>query len=777
MRRRNLLVMVGLAVAVGLSSSHAPQINADVQQPQNVELVGQAGGVSHAMAIQGQYVYLGIGARLAILDVSNPRQPSLVGQSEMMPNVIEGVAVAGDYAYVVAGSIFILDVSKPAQPQRVGTFYASSYAYGIAITGRYAYVVGDFGGLSIADLSDPVHPHWVPGTISLPDRAVGVSVVENYAYVNCGAAGLQIVDISDPLQLHAAGLYDSPGIIRGITAVGNTLYVADSPVWSGTTWVGGGLRIVDISDPATPRQIGFYDSPGDARAVAVSGVDAFIADGRSGLRVVDISDPDRPHEISSVDLAGDAYQVSLVGTLAFIANGDAGGLQLVDVSDPVAPYEIGAYTRLPGFSWDVKVGGDFAYVADGWSGLRVVNVADPATPVEVSRYDTPGYARAVALDGHYAYVADGGAGLRIVDVANPLAPRETGACVTPGAATAVVITGTYALVAAGVMGLRVIDISDVTRPHEIGSYDTAGNTLGMAVRGRYAYMADGLLGLRIIDISNPSAPYKVGVYNTPGNATGVSVAGNFAYVADSGFGLAIIDVSNPALPQGVSQVRVWEGYAVTVAGGLAYVAAGWYGGLVVVDVSQPGLAHMSGAYYTSGSGVGVDSKGKFIYVADADDGVLTLWFSSPVSLAVPVIASRLTTSDHTTYDFAADTFSSTVQLDHVPRYPGNIPSSRNLIGIGHAFDVSAVYTATGQPAEPARPYTLTVQYTDAEKGAAIEDSLALYYWAGGEWVKEPTGLVKVEDNTVIATPAHFSLWAVLGETYRFYLPMIRQRAN
>ena len=70
---------------------------------------------------------------------------------------------------------------------------------------------------------------------------------------------------------------------------------------------------------------------------------------------------------------------------------------------------------------------------------------------------------------------------------------------------------------------------------------------------------------------------------------------------------------------------------------------------------------------------------------------------------------------------------------------------------------------------------MTVGYAQAEKGPALEDTLALYHWEGGRWVKEPTSVVDAAGNTVTATPDHLSLWAVLGETRHVFLPVILSR--
>jgi hypothetical protein len=65
-----------------------------------------------------------------------------------------------------------------------------------------------------------------------------------------------------------------------------------------------------------------------------------------------------------------------------------------------------------------------------------------------------------------------------------------------------------------------------------------------------------------------------------------------------------------------------------------------------------------------------------------------------------------------------------------------------------------------------------VDYTDAEKGAAIESTLGLYSWDGSQWVREPTSSVDAVANRLTATPDHMTPFAVLGETKRVYLPIV-----
>ncbi|MBC8248563.1 MAG: hypothetical protein H8E90_02695 [Anaerolineales bacterium] len=95
----------------------------------------------------------------------------------------------------------------------------------------------------------------------------------------------------------------------------------------------------------------------------------------------------------------------------------------------------------------------------------------------------------------------------------------------------------------------------------------------------------------------------------------------------------------------------------------------------------------------------------------------------------------------------------------------------DLFGV-RFFDLSATFSDTGAPAVFNHSYRIVINYTDAEKGAAIESTLGLYWWDGGQWVLEPTSSVDAAANRLTATPDHMTLFAVLGETRRVYLPIV-----
>jgi hypothetical protein len=63
-------------------------------------------------------------------------------------------------------------------------------------------------------------------------------------------------------------------------------------------------------------------------------------------------------------------------------------------------------------------------------GLQIIDVGNPASPQWVGSYATSGYSEDVAVLGNYAYMVDGNGGLDVIDVSNPADPRHVGGYVT-----------------------------------------------------------------------------------------------------------------------------------------------------------------------------------------------------------------------------------------------------------------------------------------------------------------------------------------------------------
>ena len=205
---------------------------------------------------------------------------------------------------------------------------------------------------------------------------------------------------------------------------------------------------------------------------------------------------------------------------------------------------------------------------------------------------------------------------------------------------------------------------------------------------------------------------------------------------------------------------------------------GWaVGDHIGISFSEGVIAHWNGSVwqqFQSPTGRGLASVSMVSPTDGWAVGATAILRFHPISTGSISAAggSLISPSGDTTFTFSNGTFPSTTTVTFTAQ-PSLPHRSASLIDIGHNFELSAIINGTGQPAQPAQPYTIVIQYIDAENNPVVmENTLALYFWNGSEWEKEPTSVVDTASNTVTASPSHFSEWAVLGESRTVFLPLI-----
>jgi LVIVD repeat len=119
--------------------------------------------------------------------------------------------------------------------------------------------------------------------------------------------------------------------------------------------------------------VGNFNDGGEYRSgsdLALWGNTAVLGnyDQPGGFRLVDISNPAAPTEIGQLECPGPQNDVSVWGDLVFVS-----------VDSPRSAPECGAGSASP---QQVQTGA-------AWEGIRVVSIANPATPVQLAAVDTP----------------------------------------------------------------------------------------------------------------------------------------------------------------------------------------------------------------------------------------------------------------------------------------------------------------------------------------------------------------------------------------------------
>src|SRR3989441_4765453 len=156
------------------------------------------------------------------------------------------------------------------------------------------------------------------------------------------------------------------------------------------------------------RQVRYFDCPGGGQVV-VDGRVAFIADMKAphGTTLVDVSDPARPRQLASIEVppGTHSHKVRAANGLMLVNREAHGGqpsspnpprgLGIYDVTRGSRPREITLWrsggTRVHRFTLD----GRYAYISpemDGYVGniMMILDLQDPSRPQEVGRWWMPG---------------------------------------------------------------------------------------------------------------------------------------------------------------------------------------------------------------------------------------------------------------------------------------------------------------------------------------------------------------------------------------------------
>lgn len=109
-----------------------------------------------------------------------------------------------------------------------------------------------------------------------PAKAVAADESRKLAFLGSGG-GIYILDVSDPSAPRKLFGIVTPGMVNDLFYNDGTLFVADGE---------SGLRIIDVSTPSSPTEIGYFYTPGYAGGVTVSGSLAYVADRFGGMSVL-----------------------------------------------------------------------------------------------------------------------------------------------------------------------------------------------------------------------------------------------------------------------------------------------------------------------------------------------------------------------------------------------------------------------------------------------------------------------------------------------------------
>ncbi|MDP8205443.1 MAG: T9SS type A sorting domain-containing protein [Candidatus Electryonea clarkiae] len=427
------------------------------------------------------------------------------------------------------------------------------------------------------------------------DEFHAIEIHDGIAYVASGITGLRVLDLTDPVEPVEIGCLETDGQAIDLEIVGDYVYLADGRA---------GFKIIDISSPEEPQlESSFTEIDTRNRKVIenvkVSDNIAFLEytyddDGWDTMLVIDVTDPAEPELISYIVDFLHIRCYEAVDSFLYIISGSY--LNILDVSDPEDP-EIAITIELEGSSYSILVEDSLLFISiydftNRSSFLIIYDVTDPYNPELLNEYETIFTPSVMRKEDNYLYVMSyGSGGILIIDISDPSAPQEVTMWFHENmdffANKDMAISDDYVYITnERRAGLMVIDVSDPEEPLCGGIYKQ-GFVRRVTLKDDLAFIAAGTLGMLIYDIENLEEPSLIGVYDSPGEVKEVFVLENYAYIADGDSDLRVVDVSDP---EALFEVGFLDtpGYSwdVLVRNEVAYLADSG-GGVRFIDVSSP----------------------------------------------------------------------------------------------------------------------------------------------------------------------------------------------
>lgn len=521
---------------------------------------------------------------LRVFDAAVPAEPREIGALELA-GALEGALLHDARLYATLdGRVVVIDLVDPARPRLLGRSEPVGLRPPLALDGQQLYAAWYaprrpdrhdpivYNRLQAVDVSDPLAPR-ARGQVVIerrgpdvhfPARIVDLEVVDGHLLALTDArSGLLVYDLADPDALALVAERGQAGSPSAMLRDGDRLRLFESSL----------IRVLDVSDPADPKELGSLRMPWSWSGALVTARHAglsLVLDAARGLRVLDLRETFRADELAAFWPPRGLREIELRGELALGADAE-GSLRTFDVGDPQRMREIG---RLEGdYLGALAWSGDHAYVLTPFDRIKIIDVSEPASPQERGVFTNIPSPRELRAEGARLYVL-ARHGLWALDISDPLRPKILGELpLEEGRGLA--LRGQHAYVA-GVRGIDVVDVSDPGALRLVGGRGS-GPVWGPLFLGDILVTQTNAGGdqLRLFDLADPRAPGSPSSIPLPYSVSAIGALDGYLLVGYSAGGsrIDLLDLRDPARPAFVDRSDYAYARDVAVAGERVFVAS------------------------------------------------------------------------------------------------------------------------------------------------------------------------------------------------------------
>lgn len=605
----------------------------------SLRMVNQIGGRINQVIVVDHIAYVAVGPRIWTLDVSQSEMPVTLGQTDILPGIVQCMEIDRLFLYVFvqeSSGYWAMDVSQPDNPLILGFVPLEKSNCIWQKNGRFYTSMLDENNqryLLPLDMTDPLEPI-VLSQIPVPSS--------NYLLTNddrlitatdapAKTTAVQIINIADPENPLLERTFSIPA--KGSIGIGE---VHNNYLYFFGYWE---MLVIDLVAPddadfinATGIDFTFTDHTTiDGDWLYEGGTFCDVDSCAASVSTLNIANPQAFAEPSGLHVGHYVEDIFATNDTLYVATGER--LAIIHRSESGELEEIGRWEASGTLDW-LGVHNDTLFTLNPLPRrLQALTLVDPVRPHLQSQYDA--YMDAVTIGDGDLFTTGWFQGLHRLHFEDSNWQEtavfdglvESGGALTP--------SGSY-LYALFDGTLTVFDIANPTQLKPIvGDRDRYqwGNDYQLAIDHNTLYVLS-TDGVRILDVTNPATPIEMSIWldeNSPHAQYDLTAKDGYFYLLEplcwryEGCHIALlrrIDATDPANPVLVDSLEIPD-TASTLT---------WYGDRLVlladdlsfVDVSDPEKMVLLGQFPTPGVASGLSTYGDYLYIADGDGGVLIL---------------------------------------------------------------------------------------------------------------------------------------------------------
>ncbi|MDG6990925.1 MAG: hypothetical protein JRM99_05830 [Nitrososphaerota archaeon] len=240
---------------------------------------GVTGGSPRGAVLQGDTLYISDESGLVIYDVANPSAPCMLGHLLASPNMVDGnpvnfwftldaydgLAAMTEYNGSSSSSpaIVIVNITNPRQPTVIGQYNSGlmdgESSQSVAFYSGILYFMSNsqLYALNVRDLANPTEISSIPLPNSADNTFNAVRLMTSYQgkLLLLDGTSLVAVDVSNPAKMTISGSLSLPFLPSWVGASGGYIYVADGQ---------GGVYVAQMSNTSQPASTSSIGQTGPA---------------------------------------------------------------------------------------------------------------------------------------------------------------------------------------------------------------------------------------------------------------------------------------------------------------------------------------------------------------------------------------------------------------------------------------------------------------------------------------------------------------------------------